>query len=88
MHTVHTERAGIRAAGVPHIPRNAIISASSGAKELIGGAAVGFISANISRSVSAFAAGSGEKMRKVGSKGAPTAKAFKKVQPEDREEEK
>jgi hypothetical protein len=33
--------------------------------------------ANIHAKRSRIAAGSGEKMRKVGSKGAPTAKAFK-----------
>ena len=34
--------------------------------------------ANIQAKRKRIAAGSGEKMRKVGSKGAPTAKAFKK----------
>jgi hypothetical protein len=34
--------------------------------------------ANIHAKRKRIAAGSGEKMRKVGSKGAPTAKAFKK----------
>jgi len=41
--------------------------------------------ANINAKKKRIAAGSGEKMRKVGSKGAPTAKAFK--QSEDRKEE-
>ena len=35
--------------------------------------------ANIHAKRKRIAAGSGEKMRKVGSKGAPTAKAFKKA---------
>jgi hypothetical protein len=35
--------------------------------------------ANIHRKRKRIAAGSGEKMRKVGSKGAPTAKAFKEA---------
>ena len=35
--------------------------------------------ANIHAKRKRIAAGSGEKMRKVGSKGAPTAKAFKKL---------
>lgn len=34
---------------------------------------------NIAAKKKRIAAGSGEKMRKVGSKGAPTAKAFKKA---------
>jgi hypothetical protein len=35
--------------------------------------------ANIHRKRKRIAAGSGEKMRKAGAKGAPTAKAFKKA---------
>ena len=35
--------------------------------------------ANINAKKKRIAAGSGEKMRKVGSKGAPTAKAFKQA---------
>jgi len=35
--------------------------------------------ANINAKQDRIAAGSGEKMRKVGSKGAPTAKAFKQA---------
>lgn len=37
--------------------------------------------ANINAKRKRIAAGSGEKMRKPGSKGAPTAKAFKQSQP-------
>lgn len=53
-----------------------IINASSGAKELR--MPKKGLYANIHAKRKRIAAGSGEKMRKVGSKGAPTAKAFKK----------
>jgi hypothetical protein len=53
-----------------------IINASSGAKEHR--MPKKGLYANIHAKRKRIAAGSGEKMRKAGSKGAPTAKAFKK----------